>query len=73
MRRNVVILLKFTRLTGHLHPHLRAVFSNYCSLLMALSPDQERDLYKHIAELGEEAGSDWESYAKLLQQISEQK
>jgi tetratricopeptide (TPR) repeat protein len=70
MRMGVVILLKFTRLTGHLHPYLRTAFENYYSLLMALSFSQE-DIDNRIAELGLEAGLDPEGYGKLLDRIFE--
>jgi tetratricopeptide (TPR) repeat protein len=36
MRRHVVILLEFTRRTGHSHPHLEAAFQNYALLLEAM-------------------------------------
>jgi tetratricopeptide (TPR) repeat protein len=60
MRRSVVILLKFSGSTGHLHPNLRTVFSNYYSLLTELRLSQE-EIQKRIAELGQEAGFDLES------------
>jgi tetratricopeptide (TPR) repeat protein len=71
MRRSVVVLLKFTRLTGHLHPNLRTVFNNYYSLLTELSLSQE-EICKRIAELAEEAGFDLEGYGKLLDRVFEQ-
>ena len=71
MRRSVVILLKFSDSTGHLHPNLRSVFKNYYSLLMDLSLDRE-EIGERIAELGQKAGFDWKGYFKLLQQIFEQ-
>ena len=36
MRRALVILLEFTRRTGHEHPNRRAVVANYASLLQAM-------------------------------------
>jgi hypothetical protein len=33
MRRALTALLKFTRTTGHMHPHIRSVFGNYAGLL----------------------------------------
>ena len=36
MRRRVDIVLKFTRETGHEHPHLQTAFSNYAELLTAM-------------------------------------
>jgi len=72
MRRSVAILLKFTRVTGHLHPNLRAGLRNYRSLLIDLSLDQE-EIRKRISELAQEAGFDHlESYDKLLNRIFEQ-
>ncbi len=37
MRRVVVILVNFTRNTGHEHPHLRLVFGNYAQLLAEMA------------------------------------
>jgi dipeptidyl aminopeptidase/acylaminoacyl peptidase len=68
MRRSVVILLKFTRLTEHLHPRLRAGFFNYFSLLTGLSLSQE-EIFKHLDELGQEAGLDSEGYTGSLWKI----
>ncbi len=36
MRRHVVILIDFTRRTGHKHPHLQASLANYAALLEAM-------------------------------------
>ena len=36
MRRHVEIFLKFTRTTGHPHPHLQAAVNNYAGLLQAM-------------------------------------
>lgn len=41
MRRTVEIFLKFTRATGHPHPHLQAFASNYATLLHALGRSRE--------------------------------
>jgi tetratricopeptide (TPR) repeat protein len=70
VRRGVVILLKITNSTGHLHPNLHTVFSNYFGLLTEMSLSQE-EIFKRIAELGQEAGFDSESYGKLLERVSE--
>lgn len=40
MRRTAAILLKFTRHTGHEHPHLRMVLGNYVALLKAMGRSQ---------------------------------
>jgi tetratricopeptide (TPR) repeat protein len=46
MRRAVEILLKFTRTTGHSHPHLQPVVDSYGELLKAMgrSPEELRKL-----------------------------
>ena len=56
-RRMVEILLKFTRATGHTHPHLQAVASNFTALLQAMgrSPGQ---IQSTLAELGQRYGVD---------------
>ncbi len=40
--RNVEIFLEFTRVTGHMHPHLQAAVTNYARLLnaMKVEPDE---------------------------------
>jgi hypothetical protein len=67
-RRCVVIHLKFTHLTGHLHPNLRAVFRNYLSLAakMALS---QNEIGERIRALGIEAGFDRYGYRTVLEQV----
>jgi len=40
MRRDVAIFVKFTRRTGHRHPHLDLVFRNYAGLLSAMGRSQ---------------------------------
>jgi tetratricopeptide (TPR) repeat protein len=40
LRRVVVILVEFTRRTGHRHPHLDAAFRNYASVLAAMDKSQ---------------------------------
>jgi tetratricopeptide (TPR) repeat protein len=70
MRRNLAILLNNTRVTGHLHPNLRAGFLNYNSLLTELSLSQE-EIRERVATLGQEAGLDPEDYRKVLERVSE--
>jgi hypothetical protein len=36
MRRHLEIFLKFTRTTGHRHPHLQDAIGNYVGLLKAM-------------------------------------
>jgi hypothetical protein len=69
MRRVVVILLKFTRNTGHLHPHLKDAFRNYRGILEAMSLGEE-EIAHRIAEVGKEAGLDEESYHGLVAELS---
>ena len=70
MRRAVAILLIFTRSSGHLHANLRPAFGYYHFLLVALSLGEE-EIRKRIAELGQEAGLDSESYRKHFLKGSE--
>ncbi|MCK5272017.1 MAG: tetratricopeptide repeat protein, partial [Sedimentisphaerales bacterium] len=42
MERVVVILLQFTRQTGHPHPHLKTTINNYGSLLMQMGYSEEQ-------------------------------
>jgi hypothetical protein len=44
MRRHVVIFLKFTRVTGHPHPHLQTALGNYSRLLQAMGRTPEQAL-----------------------------
>ena len=65
MKRALVILLKFTRETGHPHPHLRDALHNYFALLKEMSLGEE-EIRKRIAQVGIDAGLDPQSYDKLL-------
>jgi hypothetical protein len=51
MKRALIILLNFTRRTGHVHPHLKAVFGNYITLLeeMGRSEEEIRATLREIA------------------------
>jgi tetratricopeptide (TPR) repeat protein len=66
--RCVAIHLKFTRLTGYLHPNLQTVFENYLALTaeMALSQD---GIGERIWALGIEAGFDRDGYRTVLEQV----
>jgi tetratricopeptide (TPR) repeat protein len=66
-RRQLVIFLKFTRATGHWHPHLQIAFSNYRGLLREISLTEDQ-IQQRIAELGPEAGFDEESYGRLIEE-----
>jgi tetratricopeptide (TPR) repeat protein len=68
-RRVVAIFLKFTRSTGHLHPHLKPVFGNYRGILEAMSLGEE-EIARRIAEVGKEAGLDEQSYYALVAELS---
>jgi tetratricopeptide (TPR) repeat protein len=68
-RRNVLIVLKFTRRTGHLHPHLKDAFGNYWSILEGVSLSEE-EIARRIAEVGREAGLDEQSHHALVAELS---
>jgi tetratricopeptide (TPR) repeat protein len=42
MRRSVLILLDFTRRTGHEHPHLQKILANYSGLLQKMGKSRDR-------------------------------
>ena len=68
MQRALVIFLKFTRSTGHFHPHLGAAVGNYDRLLEAMglvAPEIDR---RHH-ELAKEAGFDEAAFRRLLSQL----
>ena len=69
MRRVVVIVLEFTRSTGHLHPHLKTTLGNYRGILKAMSLGEE-EIARRIAEVGKAAGFDDQSYSALLAKLS---
>jgi tetratricopeptide (TPR) repeat protein len=69
MRRVVVMVLKFTQRTGHLHPHLKPVFGNYRGILEAMSLGEE-EIARRIAEVVKEAGLDEQSYHALVAELS---
>ena len=66
MRRHLVIFLKFTRATGHEHPHMRDAIANYQQLLAqtGLKPTQ---ITQRLAETGQLAGYTAEEWQKQLQ------
>jgi hypothetical protein len=63
-----VIHLKFTHLTGYLHPNLRAVFGNYLSLAAEMALNQN-EIGERIWGLGIEAGFDRDGYRTVLEQV----
>ena len=69
MRRHLVILMKFTRETGHPHPHLRAALYNYFALLEEMSLGYE-EIRKRLDQVGIDAGFDLQSYGNVLGQLS---
>ena len=68
MRRHVVIFLKFTRSTGHAHPHLKAAFGNYRNLIEVMALSDEQVAEKFLG-LGDEAGFDEVAYRELLTEM----
>jgi hypothetical protein len=67
-RRCVVIHLKFTHLTGYLHPNLRAAFGNYLSLAAEMALNQN-EIGERIWALGIEAGFDRDGFRTVLEQV----
>ena len=68
MRRHLSILLKFTRGTGHFHPHLRVGFGNYVRILKEMSVD-DGEIDRRLAEMGREAGLDEEAYGRVVEHV----
>jgi tetratricopeptide (TPR) repeat protein len=69
MRRDLIIFLKFTRSTGHLHPHVKAALGHYRGILKAMSLGEE-EIARRVAEVGKEAGLDEQSYHALVAELS---
>src|SRR4030095_4050474 len=69
MRRHLIIFLKFTRRTGHLHPHLKAALGHYRGILEAMSLGEE-EIARRVAKAGKEAGLDEHSYHALVAELS---
>jgi tetratricopeptide (TPR) repeat protein len=65
MQRHLVILFKFTRSTGHVHPLLKQACANYRALLQAMDLSDE-DVSQRLLSLGEDAGFDTGTYQPLL-------
>jgi hypothetical protein len=68
MRRVLFILLAFTRVTGHLHPHMKQACVNYRTLLKAMDLSNE-DVGQRLLSLGEDAGFDAGTYRPLLAEL----
>ena len=63
-----MICLKFSRVTGHLHPNLRTVSGNYLSLAAEMALNQN-EIGERIWALGIEAGFDRDGYRTVLEQV----
>ena len=68
MRQTFVIFLKFTRSTGHLHPHLKVTVQN-CDYLFEAMGLGAAEIGRRYQELGREAGFDEAAFGKLLSQL----
>jgi DNA-binding phage protein len=66
MKRALVILLNFTRETGHLHPHLRGAFENYSALLKKMSLGNQ-EIYVCLAQVAIDAGLDLQELYRAIQ------
>jgi hypothetical protein len=69
MRRALTIFLKFTKWTGHLHPHLNIAFRIYLGILEAMSFGGE-EIRGCFAEVAKAAGFDEQSYHALVAELS---
>ena len=72
MRRALATLLKFTRMTGHIHPRLRAAFRNYYGFFSEMSFPEEH-FVRQCLKLLTDAGFDAETSLDLLKQLLESK
>ena len=68
MRRHLVIFLKFTRDTGHRHPHLPVAFGHYRNLLQAMDLPGGKSA-RRIDSLGPETGSSETEFQQLLEDL----
>lgn len=68
MKCSLVIFLKFSHETGHLHPHLRDAFNNYFALLKEISLGDE-EIAERLAQVRIDTGFDRQEYGKLLKQV----
>jgi hypothetical protein len=70
MRLQLVILLKFTRATGHPHRYLRVGFGNYAGLLTKMSLP-EADIARNLVEVGRDAGYSAEEITELRKRLED--
>jgi hypothetical protein len=68
MRRALLILLKFTRETGHIHPRLKETLKSYSGFLKEMSLGDE-EIRKRLVQVGIDGGFNLQSYDKLLGQL----
>jgi hypothetical protein len=67
-RRMLLILLAFTRDTGHRHPKLQTGFANYRFLLLTRASDPS-DVRRPLDSLGADAGLDVALWQSLLAEL----
>lgn len=65
LARSLVILLKFTRLTAHRHPHVQSIFGNYIVLLRNMECNDE-EINNRVWAVGRAADFNADDYRKLL-------
>ena len=68
MQRHLVILFKFTRSTGHVHPLLKQAYANYRALLQAMNLSDE-EVGRRLLSPEVDAGFDEGTYRSLLMEI----
>ena len=68
MKRLLLIILAFTRSTGHRHPHLKQACVNYRALLQAMDLG-DTEIIQRFLSLGVEVGFDEGTYRPLLAEL----
>jgi tetratricopeptide (TPR) repeat protein len=69
LRRSLVILLKFTRATGHLHPQLVGACRRYVILIQKMNFPTDQ-IAERFVGVGKEAGFDAEAFRELVLRLS---
>jgi hypothetical protein len=65
--RSLVILLKFTRMTGQMHPDLQLVFSNHIVIMKNTARNND-EVVERVWAVGRAADFDPDGYRKVLDQ-----
>ena len=68
MRRSLLLILMFSRSTGHIHPNLKPACTTYHALLQEMDLSDE-EVGRRLLSLGEDAGFDEGTYRPLLAEL----